>query len=92
MAARKRAPQPETSAPDEVSAAGPVPDEPQQGESAPTPAAPAEAPQEPPVPSAPPHPVKRYRVAPSAHLGTRVGGFVLTERGWVRDDTSTEQE
>jgi hypothetical protein len=35
--------------------------------------------------------VHRYRISPAAHLGTRVGGFVLTERGWVRD-TSTEQE
>ena len=91
MAARKRAPQPETSAPDEVSAAGPVPDEPQQPGESPAPAPAAEAPAPPSTP-APPHPVKRYRVAPSAHLGTRVGGFVLTERGWVRDDTSTEQE
>jgi hypothetical protein len=31
----------------------------------------------------PPHPVKRYRVSPASHLGTRAGGYVLTERGWV---------
>lgn len=42
----------------------------------------------PPAPStAPPHPVKRYRLA--SRPPTRAGGYVLTERGWVPD---TEQE
>ena len=85
MAARKSALKAAASTPQDAAAGGPTPE---PVIDIPT----VEVLAEPePAPVAPPHPVKRYQVAPSAHLGTRVGGCVLTERGWVRDTSEQEQ-
>jgi len=55
---------------------------------APSPDGGAAAESTPPAPRpVPPHPIKRFRIA--GRPPTRAGGYVLTERGWVRD---TEQE